>query len=192
MTTPVTGAPVNLHIDGLPLSASTTIMPVGLNYNEVSATFARPNDSIAYTAKDVVSNSTSAPAVMTFTDIGRVNGGSGNIIKARLFIDSATAMLGAAFRLHLYHTAPTAVNDNAAFPLLYANRDKRVGYLDLPATATEGAGSDSSAAIWVDMPVGFKCASGSKTLYGILEITTVGASPTGAHNIWVSIMVENH
>lgn len=164
---------------------------VAIGTSEVAATFARPNNSTAYSVKDVVSDHTSTPTVMTFTDIARVNGGCGNIIKGRLFIDSAIAMLGAAFRLHLYHTAPTAINDNAAFALLYANRDKRVGYIDFPPTTTEGAGSDSSSSLWVDLPIGFKCAADSKNLYGVLEITTTGAAPTGAHNIWVALMAEH-
>lgn len=179
----------DLFIAGSPVS-STNPVHVGLSCVEVSATFARPNDSTAYTAKDVVSDSTSTPAVMTFTSIARVVGGSGNITKARLFIDSATAMLGATFRLHLYHTAPTAINDNSPFTLLYANRDKRIGYIDFPATTTEGTGSDSSSSLWVDVPLPFKCAAASRDLCGNLEITAAGAAPTGAHNIWCALFAE--
>jgi hypothetical protein len=173
-------------------SDGSIVGTVGLSVSEVSATFARPNNNTAYTAKDVVSDSTSTPTVLTFTNIARVNGGSGNIVKGRIFIDSATAMLGATFRLHLYHTAPTAIADNSPFALLYANRDKRIGFIDFPATTTEGTGSDSSASLWVDLPLAFKCASDSRNLYGILELTATGAVPTANHNIWVALMAENN
>lgn len=164
---------------------------VGLKTAEVAATFARPADTTAYTAKDAVTNSTSSPSVMTFTNACRVAGGCGSITKARLFVDSATAMLGAVLRLHLYHTAPTAINDNAAFTLLYANRDKRIGYIDFPALATEGTGSDSSAALWIDMPMAYCCAAADRNLYGLLEITTPGAAPASGQNIWVSLTAES-
>lgn len=197
-------AAILLNEDGTPVSAAnplqTSAIPAGENHIgsvgvtcvEATATFARPNDSTAYTAKDAVSNSTSAPSVLTFANVARANGGSGSIVKGRLFIDSATAMLGAAFRLHLYHTAPTAINDNSPFTLLYANRDKRVGFIDFPETTTEGTGSDSSASLWVDMPLTFTCAAGDNDLYGLLEITTAGAAPTGAHNIWVALTVQQN
>jgi hypothetical protein len=165
---------------------------VGVTCVEVSATFARPNDTTAYTAKDAVSNSTSAPTILTFSNVARNNAGCGYIYKARLFIDSATAMLGAAFRLHLYHTAPTAVNDNAAFPLLYANKDKRLGYIDFPATTTEGTGSDCSSSMWIDMPIAFTCAAADNDIYGALEITTTGAAPTANHNIWVALTIQQN
>lgn len=183
----------NGHLEVAPIAAGENhIGSVGVSCVEVVATFARPNNSTGYTAKDAVSNSTSAPTVLTFANMARENGGSGSITKARLFIDSATAMLGAAFRLHLYHTAPTAINDNSPFMLLYANRASRVGFIDFPATVTEGTGSDSSASLWVDLPLTFTCAAADNDLYGLLEITTVGGVVTGAHNIWVALTAQQN
>lgn len=165
---------------------------VGLTHHESSTSFARPSNTDAYAAKDSVSNSTSAPTILTFTNCGRIAGGSGYICKGRIFTDSATALLGSVFRLHLYHTAPTAINDNAAFTLLYANRANRCGYIDFPALATEGTGSDSSSSLWVDLPLKFTCAAASTSLYGALEITTVGAAPASGQNIYIALDLEQH
>lgn len=182
------GAPNNA-----PLAAGENYVGrVGLTHYESSTEITRPSDTTAYSAKDVLSDSTSAPTVLTFTGCARVAAGSGYVCKGRIFTDSATALLGTVFRLHLYHTAPTAVNDNAQFPLLYANKAKRVGYIDFPALATEGTGSDSAAALWVDLPVKFTCAAVSTSLYGMLEVITVGAAPASGQKVYVAIDLEQH
>lgn len=140
----------------------------------VNTSVTRPANTTAYAAKDVLSDSTSAPTVLTFANVAYANGGSGLIVKARLQSNRSTDT--ARIRLHLYHTAPTAINDNDAFTLLWANRDKRIGYIDFPALATEGSGSDSVEAIVTPgatapglVPLQFTCAAGNRTLYGILE-----------------------
>lgn len=165
---------------------------VGLTVSESSVELTRPSDTNAYAVYDVVSNSTSAPAVLTFTNCARVVAGGGYIMKVRLFTDSATAMLGAQIRLHLYHTAPTATNDNAQFVLLYANAANWIGYIDLPALATEGTGSNSSAALWVDMPLKFHCAAASTSLYGVPELRTVGAAPASGQKLYFFLGIEQY
>jgi hypothetical protein len=166
-------------------------MQASLSTKNVEVEFARPSDTTAYTAKDVVGN-TGVAAVITFADAARVNGGAGNIVKGRLFTNSATAMLGAVLRLHLYKESPTAIADNAPFTLLYANRSKRIGYIDFPALATEGTGSDASSALWVDIPLNFTTAASDTNLYGVLEVVTVGAAPASAQNFTVALNIEQY
>jgi hypothetical protein len=166
---------------------------VGLTTAEVAAVLTRPSDTPgAYSAKDVISDSTSEPHVITFTNIARVAGGCGSITKARLFTNSATALLGAVVRLHLYHTSPTAVNDHAQFALAWANRTGRIGYIDFPALTTEGTGSDSAYSLWVDMPIAYCCAGADRNLYGIAELTTPGAAPASAQILYFALTVENN
>lgn len=98
--------------------------------NKVSASFTRPNLTDAYAAGDVISNSTSAPTVLTFANVGQA-GDEIMILGLRaLFKKAATALSIPAgmttFKLHLYHTAPTAINDNAAWTLPYADADKYI------------------------------------------------------------------
>jgi hypothetical protein len=140
---------------------------VGGHMEPVSATLTRPADTTAYAAKDAVSDSTSAPTVLTFSKLARVQGGSGYIVKARLMTNQSTNV--ARFRLHLYHTAPTAINDNAAHTLLWANRAARIGWIDFAACQTEGTGSDAANALNDTVRLPFSCADTSRHLYGLLE-----------------------
>jgi hypothetical protein len=162
---------------------------VGGNEVVVSAAFARPADVAAYASKDVVSNSTSAPIVLTFANLARVNAGSGYLVKARLESDQATNT--ARFRLHLYHTAPTPINDNAAFTILWANRAKRVGTIDFDALQTEGAGSDAAYSANKDVRLAFACDAASRTLYGVLE-TLDPFTPASGQNFFVELAADNN
>ncbi len=137
-----------------------------------AVTLTRPADTNAYAAKDAVSNSTSAPAVLTFASFARVAAGGGVITKARLLTNQSTNT--ARFVLHLYSAAPTAINDNAAFALLWASRASWIGSIVFPACATEGTGSDCAYAIATpgigNLPLEFQCAAASQALYGALEV----------------------
>lgn len=162
---------------------------VGGNMGVASAAITRPSNTDAYTAKDAVSDSTSAPTVLTFSDLARINGGSGYVTKARLLTNQSTNTT--RFRLHLYHTAPTAINDNAAFTMLWANRANRVGYIDFDSQQTEGSGSDSSNALNTTIRLAFKCATGSRVLYGLLE--TLGAfTPASGQLFFIELTAENN
>lgn len=126
----------------------------------------RPADVIAYDANDALSNSTTAPAVLTFANAARVSGLGGYITKARMTMNSAV-VTNAVFRLWLFTVAPTPVNDNAAFPLLWANRASRLGYIDF-TLATEGTGSDSAEYNATGLKIPYLCAATS--LYGLIEV----------------------
>jgi hypothetical protein len=182
----------NVDVVSLPATPAgeSYIGRVGLTTAEIAVEITRPSTTPTYTAKDVIAPNPAA--VITFTDCARVNGGCGYVVKARLFTNSVTAMLGAVVRLHLYHTAPDAIADDAPMALMYANAAKRIGYIDFPALATEGTGSDSSASLWVDMPLKFKCAAASKNLYGIAELTTVGAAPASGQKLYLFLDVEQY
>lgn len=176
----------------MPLSELTpvdsSVLPVGGNNTVIAATFTRPGDTTAYAAKDVVSNSTSAPTLLSWV-VGRINAGSGYIVKARLMTDLSTDVK--RYRLHLYHTVPTAINDNAQFTELYANASKRIGYIDFDALATEGTGSTAASALNKDIRLFFKCAAASQKLYGILETLDAG-TPGNAQNYFIELSTENN
>lgn len=166
---------------------------VGLTIEEIAATeFARPANTDVYAANDVLCNSTSAPTVLTFENCSGEKGAGGYIAKARIFTDSATGLLGTQFRLNLFHTAPTPVNDNAQYPLLYANAVNRIGYLDFGPLETGGTGSNSSAALWIDIPLQYRCAQASRNLSGILVVRVVGAAPVSGQKFRVFLGVEKH
>jgi hypothetical protein len=132
----------------------------------ITAEFTRPADTTAYAINDVVGPHTT-PAVMTFTNVARLNGGSGFITNIKL-TKSQTNSTNALFRLWIFNTAPAAIADNAQFTGLYADRAKVVGYVDL-VCATEGTGSDCATATAANINLGFVCTGASRTLYGVLE-----------------------
>lgn len=152
------------------------------NLISVNTSFARPADTTAYAALDTVSPATTAN--LTFTNIARVSGGSGYIVKARLMTNQSTNI--ARYRLHLFHTAPTAIADNAPYTLLFANAANRVGHIDFPALATEGTGSNSARSSVDTVRLGF-ITSGGRDLIGILE-TLDAFTPTSGQQFFIELM----
>ncbi len=91
------------------------------------ASFTRPADTTQYTAGDVISNSTSAPAVMTFN--AALLDGYGTIQTAYL-LDSANQATLLDAELWLFDTAPAATNDNAAIAFTDAELARLIGVID--------------------------------------------------------------
>lgn len=142
-----------------------------------SASKTRPNDTNAYSAGDVLAESTSAGTVWTFTSIAPSGGGKILITNASLEIDVAAVPSGmTTFRLHLYSTSPTAINDNAAMDLPSGDRAKYLGFIELPTplAITSTLWSETEAQNYA---IRKQVVAASDTLYGILQ--TVGAyTPT--------------
>lgn len=81
---------------------------------EVSSTFTRPSDTTAYTANDLVANSTTATSVVPMNfNLGY--GNSFKIFQAKVKLSSATNT-NAKFLIHIYGNSPTPTNgDNGAW-----------------------------------------------------------------------------
>ena len=157
---------------------------VGGRKKVVTVEFTRPADTTAYAAKDVVC--TTIAALLTF-DLARVVGGSGTLTKLRLWTDQSTNV--AIYRLHFYHTAPTAIADNAPFTLLWANRAKRSGFIDVGPCATEGTGSDAANAQNADVRLPFVCAAADRNLYAIVE-TLTAFTPASAQQYFLAVTAD--
>ena len=181
----ITGAVGGSTSDGDVLTSGALL--VGGTTRTAAVTLTRPADTNAYAAKDAVSDSTSAPTVLTFSNIARLNGGSGYITKARLMTNQSSNI--ARYRLHLYHTAPAAINDNSQFTLLWANRTNRVGYIDFDALNTEGTGSDAAGALNTAIRLAFVCAAASDDLIGRLE-TLDAFTPANAQVFYIELTAE--
>ena len=174
-----------------PLPAGTnSIGAVSSNSVVQSATITRPADTTPYAARDVIS--TTLGAVIEFPNMARANAGTGTIVRARLMTSQKTNV--ALYRLHLFHTAPTAIADNSPYTLLYANAANRIGSIDFPALGTEDPTNSTSAAgmrpsydgsynapnLW------YKCATADTKLYGILE-TLSAFTPDSAQNFFIEL-----
>ena len=165
---------------------SSNPLPVGGKSVQKSASFTRPADTTAYAANDAVANSTSAPALLTFANCANANGGQGYIVKTRLLTNQKTCT--ARFRLSFYHTAPSPVNDNAPKPMLYANKDKLIGRIDLDPCNTEDATSDAAFALSTAL-MPYVCAAADTKIYCIL--TTLDAfTPASAQQFYLEITCE--
>lgn len=152
----------------------------------------RPNDTNQYIAKDVISNSTSSPTVLIFSDMSRVVGGSGIIVRARLMTNQKTNT--ASYRLHLFHTAPTAIADNSPYAMLYLNAANRIGAIDFSAMATEDATNSTAAATirpsydgsYPPPNLWFKTNSDTRNIYGILT-TLSGFTPAAQQQFFIEL-----
>lgn len=158
---------------------------VGGRTIRTSAVFTRPADTIAYTAGDGISNSTTAPTATEFPFAARIAGGSGLVIAGKLTKSSATTT-NASFRLWLYSAAPTTPNDNAAFAINFSNRAIRLGYIDFSSMVAGGDCAESFANPQ-QAQIAFKLAAGS-SLYGILQ--AMGAySPASLEQFYLDLSI---
>lgn len=163
---------------------------VGGNIVVGVATFTRPADTTAYAVKDVVSDSTSAPTVLTFSNAGRVVNGTGYITKARISTSQKTNV--ATYRLWIYNAAPTAINDNSPFTLLWSNVGNRLGYIDFNAMTTEDATNSTAAeSLNTSIRLPYICAGGLLALYAILETTAV-FTPDNAQQFHVTMTFDRN
>jgi len=157
-------------------SSTSPEFAVGVGFTS-SASKTRPNDSAPYSALDVIAESTSAGTVWTFNNIAPSAGGEILLTAAQLEIDVAAipSSMG-RFRLHLYSTSPTAINDNDPFNLIAADRTKYLGYIEIPDSQDLGdtlfSGTEEGY-YWIRKQV----TAASGTLYGILQ-TVNGYTPT--------------
>ena len=138
----------------------------------VEATVTRPGTTTQYTAGDQVSDSESAPTVITFSDVARVLGGTGYVTGA-LCIDSAAQATKANLRLYLFDTSVTPNNDNAAWAPSDANLNDCLGFVEFSTwevgTVTAGAdGNCFSVGTMYPDRIGFVCGSTVRDIYGLL------------------------
>jgi len=172
------------------LASDQSNLAVGGNTVTCSTTLIRPSDTTAYSAKDCVSNSTSATTPITFTNAARIAGGTGYITKALLLSNQSTHTSN--IRLWLYHASNVTVAvDNAPFTIMWANATPMEGYIDFPALTTEGTGGDSAYALCTGSPLAFNCATGDRNLYGVLE-TLTAFTPASGQKFFIEITSEQN
>lgn len=172
------------------LPSENFIGVIGGSTKQIGVNFTRPANTTNYDAKDVVSNSTSSPAVLTFTDAIRTNGNSGYVTQAMLITDRKTAVQ--EFRLHLFKTAPTAINDADPFLLLWTDKDRYLGSVDFPALSSEDpTNSTAAVAITQGLRLAIQGDPSVDNIYGILE-TLTAYSATSGQNFHIRLTVEQN
>lgn len=142
------------------------------------ASFTRPNDSIAYSSGDVISDSTTEPTAITFLNAGPDNGHV-FVDTMEMYCNSAAVPSGApGFRLHLYSETPTPINDNTAYTLASGSRASYQGYIDISGFQDLG---DTIFTTATGLKTHVAVASGETSIYGILEIR--GNCPSAANAV---------
>lgn len=150
--------------------------------------FTRPNNTTAYTAGDVVSDSAGTFTPSLIFPVARSAGGGGYLVKAQLETNSKTFL--SQMRLYLF-TSPQVVvaGDNVAGTILYTAMPYKVGYIDFPTLVTgTGAGSTSVVACWTGN-LGFLCREGDTQLYGYL-VDNTGSTPVAFQQFSVMLLAD--
>jgi len=151
-------------------------------YQRIYDSFTRPNNTTAYGAGDVVSDSTTEP---TLLDFGTLQHNAVEIFNAQLIIYLDAAISGMdTWTLHLYRAAITAKNDNSVWDCLEADRPNYIGNFQFAACTDVGSSiisQKTSINQVLDCP--------GKKLYGILE--TDGAfTPSASIEFLINLFVK--
>jgi hypothetical protein len=159
-----------------------------------SASFARPADTTAYAAGDLVANSTTAGSVLplSFTMQSNIIIGPFSLWRCRLR-KSTTSVSNANFRVHLYEASPTPANgDNGAY-----TTDKAanyLGFINVDMTTTPGAKFNDgavgigSASAGADFNV--RLVSGT-TVYALIE-ALAAYTPGNAETFALTLELIEH
>ncbi len=144
-----------------------------------------------YHAEDVISEHTTTGTVYTFSAIGKVDGGSGYIVGAR--VNSETTSVTPRLTWYLFNAAPSTNKNDHAANTAPTNADLGfyIGSIDFPALEDLGG---TSAAFCTPSTVGglplpFTCATNADDLLGIL-VTKDAFTQTAGDDMTVTLTVE--
>lgn len=158
----------------------------------VTATFARPANTTAYTAGDVVSNDATTTAPMAFAALARLATGSLYITGAVLATDKKSIV--PRIRCHVFtDNTATLAGDNLAYKEVYADASKGHRYFDLPAmiTGTDTTNSDMSKAQDNGLRFPIICATASTTVYVVLEALDA-FTPASGQNFSLTLFADTN
>lgn len=138
----------------------------------VSFEFQRPNNTPTYNPRVAVSTLEASYLTFTFSQVF-----NGYITKARIVTNnnSRTPRL----RLHLFNADDVSTYaDNTDYRILWAERAKRIGFIDFPALSTSSGASNASSAMVGDVRLQFKT-DNLRQIYGVIE--TLDSFPADAN-----------
>lgn len=140
--------------------------------NKLKGSITRPADTNAYAVADAITDSNSAPTVLTIAGFGRQNGGSGVITGMRL-ISSANQATKPDIDVFVFDTTFTPDNDNAAFTPTDAELETCLGVVRFRGTDVVVGDANSGASGNVlypnplngFSPIAYKCGAGTTGLF---------------------------
>jgi hypothetical protein len=152
------------------LQDTTTSQPVHGHGDTITVSITRPANTTAYTANDTWADSDSAPTAggATITGACRGSGGTGVLTDIVVVSSNDPATLLQA-EIWLFDSAPTAVNDNAAFALSDSDALKLVDVIGFTLATTTGGSGTNSYYRSGSLNVGYTC-SGSANLRFLVKV----------------------
>ena len=151
--------------------------------------------SAAYAANDVVNDTTCTTTAVgwEFTTVVASNGAYGRIESATIF--SETPNISPRLSLFLFNAEPTGVNEDKVTNTnpLPGDRTKYIGKIEFPAlkarSATCASESSATPSTVGGVPFGFKCASATRSIYGIL-VTEDIFTQVATDDIEITMQIE--
>lgn len=163
---------------------------IGSYCDVIATTVTRPSDTTAYASGDVITNSTSAPVIITLANCAATANNSGVIMKAKV-IDSANQTTAATLEAWIFNATITMDNDNAVFTPTDAELLTLVCVIPFPnayvGDATSGAGGNR-VYISDQLAIPYKCVPGSKDLYAVLVVRNA-YTPVSAETFTLQLRV---
>lgn len=149
------------------------------------ASFTRPADTTAYTANDLVANSTTAANVVPMTfSLGY--GSCLRILQAKIKFNSSTNTNG-KFLIHLYNALPTCTNgDNGAWLTTESNY---CGNIAVDCTVQTFSDNSTGIGTYVNTSVEVPLLIAGFQFYGLLQ-ATAAYTPTSAEVLSVFLTGE--
>ena len=141
----------------------------------VETSYTRPSNTTQYTANDAMSDSTSAPSCLTFSNCARRPGGSGFVLGATA-ISSANQSTLPQLTLYIFDTSVTATNDNAEFNLSDTDAVNLLGSFQftgfeaLDETSGANGNAKDEARPKNDGAFAFRCGTTVRHLYGLVKV----------------------
>lgn len=136
----------------------------------VSATMTKSTAVDPYSINDVMSDSTSAPTVITFSNVGTYLGQPLCISDVSITDTVYSTSLLPSFNLWLFNAAPTAINDNLPLAITDAENDTVVAVIPLIDSYHGSTNNARFEASGIQHLV--KLSTTVMDLYGVLEVTS--------------------
>ena len=172
------------------VASNQSTLPVAGNLITVTTELTRPSDATAYTAGDMLSNSTSTTVPITLSSIMRVSGGSGYIVGIR--VSTNLKSITPRLRVHFFNANNATLSaDNAPYKELYADGSKRLGYYDLGAMTTEADSTNSDMSRTFDQTMRIPIVAADSNLYAVL-VPLDAFTPASGQKFSLSVTVDNN
>ena len=196
---PLLDSDAHLQVDALSavLAAGTSrIGTVQPDMNEVRVSKAIDASIGAYAAGDVVNDDDCSTTATSWQLTGAASavGGYGRIWNVKLI--NETENQAVSYRILFFNDTPTGeLTDNSANTNpVKADRSKYLGEIQLPSSIARGATvatyTQASPSTVGDLPLDYKCAAGSTTLYFVL-VTDTAYTQTATDDIEIIFEIEH-